>query len=65
MGALPTLCAAVAEDAQACDYYGPQGWREMRGHPKKVEISELAKDMEKAKKLWEVSEQLTGVTYPL
>ncbi|MFA9453248.1 MAG: SDR family NAD(P)-dependent oxidoreductase [Candidatus Aminicenantaceae bacterium] len=65
MGALPTLCAAVAEDVQACDYYGPEGWREMRGHPKKVETSALAKDMEKARKLWEVSEKLTGISYPL
>jgi NAD(P)-dependent dehydrogenase (short-subunit alcohol dehydrogenase family) len=63
MGALPTLCAAVAEDVQACDYYGPEGWREMRGHPKKVESNELSNDKEIAKKLWEVSEKLTRITY--
>ncbi|MFC2142664.1 short-chain dehydrogenase, partial [Acidobacteriota bacterium] len=64
MGALPTLCAAAADDVQACDYYGPSGWREMRGFPKKVDSNELSKDMAIAKKLWEVSEKLTGITYP-
>ncbi len=63
MGALPTLCAAVAEDVQACDYYGPEGWREMKGYPKKVESNALSHDKEIAKKLWEVSEKLTGITY--
>jgi NAD(P)-dependent dehydrogenase (short-subunit alcohol dehydrogenase family) len=63
MGALPTLCAATAEDAGACDYFGPEGWREMRGHPKKVEVNPRAKDTEKAKKLWEISEKLTGIAY--
>ena len=64
MGALPTLYAAVGEDVKGCDYYGPSGWREMKGYPKKVESNELSHDKEIAQKLWEVSEELTGIKYP-
>lgn len=63
MGALPTLYAAVGPDAQSGDYYGPKGWREMRGYPKKVESNELSKDESIAKKLWDVSKRLTGVKF--
>ncbi len=61
MGALPSLYAATAPDVQANDYYGPGGWQEMRGYPKKVSSSPQAKDQQLAKRLWEVSENLTGV----
>ena len=64
MGALPTLYAAVAEDVQGGDYYGPSGWKEMRGYPKKVQSNELSHDKKIAQKLWEVSEDLTGITFP-
>ena len=65
MGALPTLYAAVGEDVKGGDYYGPSGWREMKGYPKKVESNELSHDQEIARKLWEISEELTGVKYNL
>ena len=63
MGTLPTLYAAVAPDVKGGDYYGPDGWREMRGYPKKVQSNKLSHDKDIAAKLWEVSEKLTGVEY--
>ncbi len=63
MGALPTLYAATASDVKSGDYYGPSGWREMRGYPRKVESNKLSHDKEIARKLWEVSEELTGVKF--
>lgn len=63
MGALPTLYAATGLDVQGGDYFGPSGWREMRGYPKKVESNELSQNREIAVKLWEVSEKLTGIKY--
>ena len=63
MGALPTLVGATSTGVSGGDYFGPGGFMEMRGHPKKVESSQAAKDEEVADRLWEVSEQLTGVTY--
>lgn len=63
MGALPILYAATAEDVNPCDYIGPGGFREMRGYPQKVTSSKASHRQEDAKKLWEISETLTGVTY--
>lgn len=63
MGALPTLYAATMPDVQAGNYYGPGGMGEMRGYPVKAQSSEASHDEATAVKLWQVSEQLTGVTY--
>ena len=63
MGALPTLYAAVAEDVQSGDYYGPSGFLEMRGYPDKAVSRPLAHDAAIAQKLWKVSETLTRVRY--
>ena len=63
MGALPTLYAAVGHDVKSGDYYGPSGFREMRGYPKKVESSAMSKDETIAKKLWDVSEELTNIKF--
>jgi NAD(P)-dependent dehydrogenase (short-subunit alcohol dehydrogenase family) len=63
-GALPTLYAAVA-DVPGNSYAGPGGVRELRGAPKLVGRSEAARDMDLARRLWDVSEQLTGVRFPL
>lgn len=63
MGALPTIRAAVAPDVQGGDYYGPSGFMEVRGHPVKVESNKASHNRVDAQKLWEVSEELTGVTY--
>lgn len=65
MGALPILYAAVGADVKGGDYYGPSGWREMRGYPKKVASNKLSHNEEIARKLWEISEELTGVKFDL
>jgi NAD(P)-dependent dehydrogenase (short-subunit alcohol dehydrogenase family) len=62
-GALPTLHAATAVGVQGGDYYGPDGFGEMRGFPKKVRASADAYDPEIGQRLWRVSEELTGVRY--
>ena len=65
MGALPTLFAATMPGLPGDSYIGPSGFGEMRGHPKLVDRSAAAKDPGQARRLWEVSEDLTGVRYPL
>ena len=64
MGALPTLYAAT-EDIPGGSYVGPDGLAEQRGHPHLVGMSGAARSEESARKLWERSEELTGVTYDL
>ena len=64
MGALPTLYAAT-QDLPGSSYVGPDGFREQRGHPTLVSRSTAATDPETAKRLWKLSEELTGVTFPL
>ena len=64
-GTLPTLRAATDKNAKSGDYFGPDGFREMRGYPVKVESNELSQDKEIAKKLWSISEKLTGIKYNL
>jgi NAD(P)-dependent dehydrogenase (short-subunit alcohol dehydrogenase family) len=63
-GALPTLYAAVAE-IPGDSFAGPGGFMEQRGAPKLVDRSAAAKDAGVARRLWEVSEQLTGTRFPL
>jgi NAD(P)-dependent dehydrogenase (short-subunit alcohol dehydrogenase family) len=63
-GALPTLCAAVA-DIPGNSFAGPGGFLERRGAPKLVGRSVAAQDMDVARRLWDVSEELTGVRFPL
>jgi NAD(P)-dependent dehydrogenase (short-subunit alcohol dehydrogenase family) len=63
-GALPTLYAALKE-IPGNSYAGPDGFTEMRGPAKLVGRSKAAKDESVARRLWEVSEQLTGVCFPL
>jgi len=64
-GALPTLYAATAPGIEGGAYYGPDGFQELRGHPTRVEAIPAAHDAESGRRLWEVSEQLTGVRYAL
>jgi NAD(P)-dependent dehydrogenase (short-subunit alcohol dehydrogenase family) len=63
-GAWPTLYATVA-DIPGDSFVGPGGFQEQRGHPKLVDRSARAKDAAMARALWERSEQLTGVAFPL
>ncbi|MDI5967312.1 oxidoreductase [Streptomyces sp. SL13] len=62
-GALPTLYAAVA-DIPGNSYAGPSGFLEGRGAPKLVGRSAKARNAELARRLWDVSAELTGVTFP-
>jgi NAD(P)-dependent dehydrogenase (short-subunit alcohol dehydrogenase family) len=64
MGALPTLFAAT-QDLPGDTYVGPDSLGEQRGHPKVVGRSGAARDTETAARLWELSEELTGVAFPL
>ena len=63
MGALPTLRAAADPQAEGGDYFGPKGFYEMRGYPKKVGTTPAAKNELDARRLWDISEKLTGVSY--
>jgi NAD(P)-dependent dehydrogenase (short-subunit alcohol dehydrogenase family) len=63
-GALPTLYAAVA-DVPGNSYAGPDGFMELRGKPKLVGRSKAAKDADVARRLWDASEELTGVRFGL
>jgi NAD(P)-dependent dehydrogenase (short-subunit alcohol dehydrogenase family) len=62
-GALPTLRAAVDSTVQGGDYYGPDGFLEQTGYPVKVESNDASHNLEDAQRLWQVSEELTGVHY--
>ena len=63
IGALPTLYAAVGPDVQNGDYYGPSGFMEMKGYPKKVRSNSLSHKTEIAGRLWHISEELTKVRF--
>ena len=61
-GAEPTLMAAIGK-AESGDYFGPTGYKEMKGDPGKAEYTELSKDEDIAKRLWEKSEKLVELSY--
>jgi NAD(P)-dependent dehydrogenase (short-subunit alcohol dehydrogenase family) len=65
MGALPTLYAAAAPDVEGGAYIGPGGLFEQRGHPARVDSAPASKDEEAARRLWQVSEELTGVRFSI
>ena len=65
MGALPQLRAATDPAALGGQYYGPGGLGQTRGYPKIVGSSKKSHDVERQRRLWAVSEELTGVTYPV
>lgn len=62
-GALPTLFAATASSVSGGTFYGPDGFLEMNGYPTQVESSPRSHDRAAAARLWDVSEQLTGVRF--
>jgi NAD(P)-dependent dehydrogenase (short-subunit alcohol dehydrogenase family) len=65
MGALPTLRAATDPSVLGGQYYGPGGFFGARGYPKLAESSGQSHDTAIQRRLWTVSEELTGVTFPL
>ncbi|HEU4675363.1 MAG TPA: oxidoreductase [Motilibacteraceae bacterium] len=62
-GALPELYAATMPDVRTGEFFGPSGFAETRGTPKRVASSAAAQDLLVAERLWAESERLTGVTY--
>jgi NAD(P)-dependent dehydrogenase (short-subunit alcohol dehydrogenase family) len=62
-GALPSLYAVTAAAVSGGQYFGPDGPLELRGHPRRTVASPRAYDPDTARRLWEVSEDLTGIRY--
>ena len=61
-GAVPTIFAATSPEAKGGGYYGPQGFKEMRGGDVgSAFVSEAAKDVEAQCRLWDVCAELTGI----
>lgn len=63
MGALPMLRAATDPTVAGGQYYGPGNRGEVRGYPKLVTSSAASHDQAVQRRLWAVSEELTGVTF--
>jgi hypothetical protein len=64
-GALPTLYAATAGDVRGGEYFGPSGFAGCLGPPGRARSSPRSRDAALARRLWDVSEQLTGVHFAL
>jgi NAD(P)-dependent dehydrogenase (short-subunit alcohol dehydrogenase family) len=62
-GALPSLYGATAPGVTGGQYFGPDGFMAQRGAPTAVSFVKAAKDPAVARRLWEVSEELTGATF--
>jgi NAD(P)-dependent dehydrogenase (short-subunit alcohol dehydrogenase family) len=60
IGALSQLYACTAEEVGNGEYYGPDGFRGMWGHPKRVNSNRRSHDEDTAQRLWELSEKVTG-----
>ena len=65
VGALATLRAATDPQVRGGQYYGPSGFRELVGHPVLVQSTRKSHDVAIQQRLWAVSEELTGVSYPV
>ena len=62
-GTWPALYAATASDVQSGEYFGPGGYKELGGHPRRVDCRPEARDTDLAARLWERSQALTGIDY--
>ena len=65
MGALPTLYAATMPDAVGGAFYGPDGFMQQTGYPRRVGSTAASKNEQVAAALWELSEKLTGAHFGL
>ena len=65
VGALATLRAATDTTVRGGQYYGPSGFRELVGHPEVVQSNRTSHDVAVQQRLWAVSEELTGVKFPV
>lgn len=66
-GALPQLYAATDPQVEPGGFYGPRGFLQMKGHPALISprLNRRGRDEATRRRLWEVSEELVGVSYPL
>jgi Dehydrogenases with different specificities (related to short-chain alcohol dehydrogenases) len=64
-GCLPMVYAATSDEIVGGEYIGPDGFKSMRGNPEKMESSKSSRSKVDAKKLWERSEELTGVEFKI
>jgi NAD(P)-dependent dehydrogenase (short-subunit alcohol dehydrogenase family) len=64
-GVLPLLYAATADDVGGGEYYGPSGFKNMRGSPERQTSNDASYDEQDAERLWKRSEELTDVNYSL
>ncbi|WP_404710731.1 SDR family oxidoreductase [Sphingomonas sp. MMS24-J13] len=62
-GALPQLMAATMPGVRGGQYFGPRGWKELKGPPGPGKIEPQALDANVAARLWAASETLTGVAF--
>jgi hypothetical protein len=65
IGDLSEIYAAADPAAESGRFYGPSGFLELRGYPAEVQPAAAAKDEAAARRLWDISGQLTGVTWNL
>lgn len=63
-GALPVLRAATAPDVRGGEYYGPRGFQQSRGYPKVVRSSPQSYDTSLQRRLWALSQDMTGIEFP-
>lgn len=59
----PIMHAACSADAKGCDYFGPGGFLEIAGKPAPARVNPVARDAGLGRKLWVLSEQMTGVNF--
>ena len=64
-GMLPALYAAADPAAESGKFYGPSGFRHLSGPPAEQEVYTPARDPADAARLWDLSEQLVGVTFAM
>jgi len=65
LGSLPMVYAATADTVEGGEYVGPGGFLNMRGYPERQRSSDRSYDEDVSRRLWGVSESLTGVVYDL
>jgi NAD(P)-dependent dehydrogenase (short-subunit alcohol dehydrogenase family) len=63
MGALPQIRASVDPNVKSGEYYGPDGFNEMKGFPVRVQSNAASHNQEDAARLWEISEKITGIKF--
>ena len=63
-GSWPPLYAATMADVRGGDYWGPRGFKEIAGAPTRARVWPHARKEVDWRRLWDLSEKLTGITFP-